>query len=165
MNLAMNTTPTHFLVFDADTQTWNETSLEELAMRNDSDLYLTPVYENRQGKPCTWGEYLNQQKAEKEKEKQQRKQQKRLQEQANKANQQKRQIEEEAFKKKQEEESREVMATCVRHISENIASMKVNIEAMKADQLETNKMLRIVCFLFILSAVCAAINFIGAMLN
>ena len=139
--------------------------MEELAMRNDSELFITPVFETGQGKQCTWGEFLQQQKTEKEKAVQRIEEQKRLQEQANKANQQKRQIEEEAFKRKQEEENREVMATCIRRLSENIEAMKANIETMKADQLETNKMVRIACFFFILSAVCAACNVIGAMFN
>lgn len=54
----MNTTPTHFLVFDDIEQAWKPTTLEELSMRNDPDLYIIPVYENeKQGKQCTWKEF------------------------------------------------------------------------------------------------------------
>ena len=54
----MNTTPSHFLVYDDLEQTWKPTSLEELSIRNDPDLYIIPVYENeKQGKQCTWKEF------------------------------------------------------------------------------------------------------------
>lgn len=54
----MNTTPSHFLVYDDIEQAWKPTTLEELSMRNDPDLYIIPVYENeKQGKQCTWKEF------------------------------------------------------------------------------------------------------------
>lgn len=54
----MNTTPTHFLVYDETEQAWQQTSLEALAMRDDPDLYIIPVYENgQQGKQCTWKQF------------------------------------------------------------------------------------------------------------
>ena len=60
----MNTTPTHFLVYDQNEQTWRQTSLEELAMLDDPALYITPVYENGEhGEQCTWGEWLELKKA------------------------------------------------------------------------------------------------------
>ena len=159
----MNTTPTHFLVYDETEQAWQQTSLEALAMRNDPDLYITPVYENgEQGEQCTWAEYPAKQKEyelskktkkEQEKEETMRKWEAHKQQEIRKKHE-----EAEAIKRKQEEENREVMATSIRDIA-------LNVEAMKNDQLETNTMLRIVCCLILLWAVCTAINFIGAMLN
>ena len=159
----MNTTPSHFLVFDPAEQKWIETNLDELAMRDDPELYITPIFENgEQGKQCTWKEYQFQQKAlelsKKQKREQAEKETKRNHEDLKKQNFNKRQEEAEAFKKKMEEESREVMATCIRTILENI-------EAMKADQLETNKKVRAVCSIFLICSFIASLSAIMSFLK
>lgn len=154
----MNTTPTHFLVYDPAEQKWLQTSLEDLTMRNDPDLYIMAVYENgEQGEQCTWAEYPAKQKEyelskktkkEREKEETMRKWEAHKQQEIRKRHE-----EAEAFKRKQEEESREVMATSIRTIS-------ANIESLKNDVLETNIKVRAVCIILLISWAIGAIGII-----
>lgn len=82
----MNTIPSHFLVYDDMEQTWKPTTLEELSMRNDPDLYVVPIYENnQQGEQCTWQDWPEQQKARDLKLKEQQEEERRKAE-ANKPN-------------------------------------------------------------------------------
>lgn len=154
----MNTTPTHFLVFDPAEQKWLQTTLEELTMRNDSDLYVMAVYENgEQGEQCTWAEYPAKQKeyelSKKSKWEREREEKMRKWEAQKEREIKKQQEEAEAFKRKQEEESREVMATSIR-------TMSANIEALKNDVLETNIKVRAVCIILLISWAIGAIGII-----
>lgn len=68
----MNTTPTHFLCFDTLENEWKQTTLEELTMRNDPELFVIAVYENgEQGEQFTWSEWriIQREKALKQQEK------------------------------------------------------------------------------------------------
>lgn len=154
----MNTTPTHFLVYDPAEQKWLQTNLEDLTMRNDPDLYIMAVYEDgEQGEQCTWAEYPSKQKEfelSKMNKYERYRQEKLLKWEEQKQQElKKKQEEAKIFQRKQEEESREVMATCVRRIAENI-------EAMKTDQLETNIKVRAVCIILLISWAIGAIGII-----
>ena len=146
------------LVFEPTEQAWQQTSLEELAMRDDADLIVIPVYENgEQGESCTWAEYPRRQKqyalSQKTKTELEKEEKLHYWEKQKQLLLKKQQEESIAFKKKQEEESREVMATCIRRIAENI-------EAMKVDQLETNAKVRAVCIILLISWAIGAVGVI-----
>lgn len=158
MNLAMNTTPTHFLVYDPAEQKWLQTSLEDLTMRNDPDLYIMAVYENgEQGEQCTWAEYPAKQKeyelSKKPKWERDREEKMRKWEAQKEQEIKKKQEEAEEFKRKQEEKSREVMATTIRSLSSNI-------EALKNDVMATNEKVRAVCSILLISWAVGAISII-----
>lgn len=110
----MNTTPTHFLVYDQNEQTWRQTSLEELAMLDDPTLYITPVYGTSQGQPCTWQEYQQQQK---QKEEQQAKAAEEAKIQHNKALIAKKAREEQERKQNKEKESQTEWASNIANIA------------------------------------------------
>ena len=154
----MNTTPTHFLVFEPAEQKWLQTSLEELTMRNDPELYVMAVYENgEQGEQCTWEEYPDKQKEyelSKKQKKEREKEESMRKWEAHKQKEIKKQHEEaEAFKRTQEEENREVMATLIR-------TMSANIEALKNDVMATNEKVRAVCIILLISWAIGAIGII-----
>lgn len=140
----MNTTPTHFLVYDQNEQTWRQTSLEELAMLDDPALYITPVYGTSQGQPCTWQEYQQQQK---QKEEQQAKAAEEAKKERNKALIAKKAREEQERKQNKEKESQTEWAS--------------NLANIAASLVPTCSLVRYTCRFFIvvfcLNCICAGI--------
>ena len=134
----MNTSPTHFLYYDALEEKWLETSLEELFKKNDSELYIIPVYENEeQGEQCLWCEDPQAQlKYEKKKA-------------AELATKQKEQ-EQLLLEKKKEKEKEEAKKRKLKELElTHKMALATNIAVLKEEFCKTGKLVRFTCRFFI----------------